>query len=254
MSLIITTDSNLTTMTSLDRVNDRLIITDAGSGGLQDIAPETLVPVGSDGWAAGTGTWTYASATTITVPSGATAIYSVGDKLRMTNSGTKYNYVVAVADTLLTVAGNGVANAAITVPFYSKASSPVGFPPYFAYTPTGIAASNVTLTGRFAIVGRRCFVDFEATFAGGITFTTMPTLPVSAAAGFTGSHFQNNAVGMSSYLDSGTAWALGGIFATVIASGTTFRLVTANSTDMSATVPITWAASDEINCHFSYEI
>lgn len=40
----ITVDANLTTMTSVDRTNDRVTITDAGTATLQDVAPETLVP------------------------------------------------------------------------------------------------------------------------------------------------------------------------------------------------------------------
>lgn len=90
---------------------------------------------GGDGWTSVSDTWVYASATTITVPSGAASIYSVGDKLKMTNTGTKYNYVTGVADTVLTVAGNGVANAAITAPKYSKSQTPLDFPATFSWTP-----------------------------------------------------------------------------------------------------------------------
>src|SRR5690349_14415578 len=43
-NLDVTQDANLTTMTSLDRTNDRLLIVDQGTGGLQDIAPKTLMP------------------------------------------------------------------------------------------------------------------------------------------------------------------------------------------------------------------
>lgn len=43
----VTVDANFTTMTSVDRTNDRLLITDAGSATLQDVAPETLVPYAS---------------------------------------------------------------------------------------------------------------------------------------------------------------------------------------------------------------
>lgn len=43
----ITDDAEFTTMTSVDRTNDRLIIADASSGTAQDIAPETLVPYAS---------------------------------------------------------------------------------------------------------------------------------------------------------------------------------------------------------------
>ena len=94
------------------------------------------------GWIPAQETWAYASASTITVPAGAASKYSVGDKLKWTQTTLRYAYVTAVADTVLTVVvalANGtaseVANAAITSPYYSKASSPVGFPHSFNYTP-----------------------------------------------------------------------------------------------------------------------
>lgn len=88
----------------------------------------------NDGWIPADQSWAYASANTITVPSGATAIYSVGDKIKITQTTVKYFYVTAVADTTLTVTGGTnytVANAAITSPYYSKAASPVGFPNFY---------------------------------------------------------------------------------------------------------------------------
>jgi hypothetical protein len=80
------------------------------------------------GWKTIKGTFSYASATTINVDAGATAIYSVGDKLRFKQTaGTYvYFYVVTVANALLTVTGGSdytVANQAITVPDFSKSSS-----------------------------------------------------------------------------------------------------------------------------------
>lgn len=86
------------------------------------------------GWIPADQSWAYASANTITVPSGATAIYSVGDKIKITQTTVKYFYVTAVADTTLTVTGGTdytVANDAITSPYYSKATSPVGFPNFY---------------------------------------------------------------------------------------------------------------------------
>ena len=83
-------------------------------------------------------TWTYASATTITVPSGAAAIYSIGDKIKFTQTTVKYFYIVGVADTVLTVTGGtdyAVATpTAISSIYYSKASTPVGFPASFNWT------------------------------------------------------------------------------------------------------------------------
>ena len=210
-------------------------------------------------WIAVDDAWAYASATTITVPSGAAAIYSVGDKVKLTQpSGTKYFYIVGVADTVLTVTGGSdytVANQGITFNMFSKTSSPVGFPQYFAYTPTGVSASGVTLSGRFSIFGRTCKVNLLATFTGAITFTTMPTLPVAASASHLFAQSTNSPSGVAGYSDTGTATVNGTIYPSVIASATTVALkVSATGADISASSPITWANTDRLSCTFDYEI
>ena len=89
----------------------------------------------NDGWVPIDGTFTYASATTINVSSGAAAIYSVGDKIRFQNndSGTYlYGYIITIADTLLTIVGDAVPNATLTDAYYSKIANPLGFPHWFS--------------------------------------------------------------------------------------------------------------------------
>lgn len=85
------------------------------------------------------GSWSYASATTLTVPSGAASIYAVGDQVRLKQGGGyKYFSIITVADTLLTVTGGSdysVANAAITDAAFSKGGG-VGHPGWYNYTPT----------------------------------------------------------------------------------------------------------------------
>lgn len=83
-----------------------------------------------DGWILVSDSWTYASASTITVPSDATTKYDVGDKIKLSNGSTKYFNITAVAATTLTVigvSGEVVANSAITSVYYSKAETPHGF-------------------------------------------------------------------------------------------------------------------------------
>lgn len=210
---------------------------------------DTLYP-SKDGWSPVSDSWSYASTSTITVPSGATSIYSIGDKIKMTNSGTKYNYIVGVTDTVLTVKGDGVVNAAITAPYYSKDSSPVSFPQYFPYTPTGISASNVTQSARFMISERRCNVDYVASFTGAITFTTMPTLPVTSSASV--KTVSISAAGLGGYYNG--VVHTGEIIPLVEASATVFLLRTPSGASMSATVPVTWANGYAVEVHFSYEI
>lgn len=115
-----------------------------------------------DGWIDANETWAYATASTITVPSGATSKYSKGDKIKITQNATvKYFYVTEVTDTVLTVkAGTDytVANEAITANYYSHQSNPTGFPSFFNYTPTVLGLTNPTYsvqTGRFSIIGKQ---------------------------------------------------------------------------------------------------
>ena len=210
------------------------------------------------GWVPVTVSWAYASATTITVPSGAASLYNKGDKVRFKQgAGYKYYYIITVADTVLTVTGGTdytVANAAITDVYYSKVATPLDFPHHFAYTPTGVSATNVTLSGRFTVTGGRCSVDFRAQFAGAITFTTMPTLPIAASANYKSGGAEVAVSGVASYTDATTAYLIAGLWPTVVPSATTFSLVKPDNTLMSASVPITWANNDIAEAHFSYEI
>lgn len=93
-----------------------------------------------DGYVPVTGTWTYLSASTVTVPSGAAAIYKVGQGVRLTQSTVKYFYIVGVADTVLTLSGGSnytLVNAVISAISYTNTpGTAIGFPVWFAYTPT----------------------------------------------------------------------------------------------------------------------
>jgi hypothetical protein len=87
------------------------------------------------GWIPAGETWTYASASTITVASGAASRYQRGDKIKWTQTTVKYGVIVDVADTLLTIAINTdytVASAVISANYISRVESPFGFPEWFA--------------------------------------------------------------------------------------------------------------------------
>src|SRR3990167_4698125 len=106
-----------------------------------------------DGWELAQEAWAFATATTITVPTDATTKYKVGDKIKLTQTTVKYFSVVAVSATVLTVTGGTdytVANAAINENYYSHAETPIGFPGYFAYTPT-VSASTGAFTSVAAV-------------------------------------------------------------------------------------------------------
>jgi hypothetical protein len=118
----------------------------------------TFVPGGggaltgsADGWLAVDSVWSYSSADSPTFVISAnkdlTKIISVGQRIKLTQTTTKYFIVTAVGvysggATLITVYGGtdyNLANAAITDPCYSREKAPFGFP-------TSPAKWTVTLT------------------------------------------------------------------------------------------------------------
>jgi hypothetical protein len=141
-----------------------------------------------DGWVDPQESWVYASATTITVPSGATSKYNVGDKIKLTQTTVKYFSIVGVASTVLTITGGTdytLANSAITSNFYSKVENPQGFPHWFNYSPTptytGTTPPSSQTSGyiqdRFRVTGHK--VEFHSyhvygTPATSITQVTFP--------------------------------------------------------------------------------
>ena len=102
---------------------------------------------------------------------------------------TQYFYVTTVADTLLTLTGGAdyvLYNTTITSPYYSKSSSPVGFPQWFNYA--AVLASASSPTGihynlcRFMITGRKVTVEFDiyATATGAQAVYTL-TAPIATS-------------------------------------------------------------------------
>jgi len=224
---------------------------------------QTAINNVENGWVVSEDTWVYASASTFTIAAkDVTSIYTTGTKLKCTNGSAKYFYVVSSTfstNTTVTVTGGSdyaLANSTISAAYYSYANNPQAFPAAFAYTPTGISNANATLTGRFSVQGRRCFVDFKMVTGGAITFTTHPTLPITASASHkTSSDAQTAIAGVAAYWDNGTARVAYTMYPSVLASGTTFGLYrAADGVAIAATVPITWAANDELTAHLSYEI
>lgn len=142
-------------------------------------------------WRALSETLTYASATTITVASGATSRFQVGDRLWITQTTSKYFVITGVASTTLTVFGGtdySVANAAITSPYVSRAVCPFGWPSYFNYTPTyGAQAGSFSGTPttnycRASIIGKKydILIYFQGTLTSATADYLTMTLPANA--------------------------------------------------------------------------
>jgi hypothetical protein len=170
----------------------------------------------ADGWTPCAETWTYASATTINVPAGAASKYSVGDKIKLTQTTVKYFYIVTVADTLLTVTGGSdytVANATISNNYYSKSSSPVGFPNWFNFAPgravsggtaptyTAEDVSKFTMNGR-EVSWRIVWYNSTGGTAGSGTNSLTWNLPVATSLYSTS--------GITGHIGSGMSYENGG--------------------------------------------
>jgi len=152
--------------------------------------PLTVSPIfyGSiDGWIYSNDTWTYASANTINVPTGAGNRYQVGDKIKWTQTTTKYGVITAVSDTLLTIAVNTdyvVTNAAISYNMYSHQANPLGFPEKFNFTvvAAGFSTPPTGMLGCYSTVGRMATVSVAMPNTGTSNTTGLSvTSPITCA-------------------------------------------------------------------------
>lgn len=162
------------------------------------------------GWVIVNETFTYASATTITVASGAASRFQKGDKLKLTNNSVKYFYIVGVADTVLTVTGGSdyaLADAAITSPYLSRVENPFGFPTWFAYTSTIGASGSMTIadpvlnTCKFHIAGKTLTLAIDSSFTTGGSASNTATFTLPVAPDDTGARY---ATGARIIYDSGS--------------------------------------------------
>lgn len=228
----------------------------------------------SNGWYAGTSTWVYASATTFTVSATEAAFMSVGTKIWLTQTTSKYFYVTGVSGTTITVnAGSDytVANAVITAPYYSNATTPFGFPTNFNYTPvwgstgTAPALGDGTLAGTFNMQGK--YVNFDFIWQAGSTSTYGTqsftyTLPVTASTYYqSGTGPTNRSIPGSGYMeDNGVTGYLvicGLTNSTIGNTKITLRYINSAagaSGAIGATSPFTFANTDYIQFAGSYRV
>jgi hypothetical protein len=219
---------------------------------------DTLYP-SKDGWSPISGTFTYASATTINVSSGAASLYSVGDKIRFKQgAGYKYFYIVGVADTVLTVTGGSdytvATPTAITDIYYSHQENPLGFPAYFNWSPTwsaGITIGNATIVTKFKLIGKTVFVivrvvlgntssiSGHVTLTAPLTINTTTLFPVNIEDSGTTTFFGNAA------FNAGNPIA--------VFQGKTDETYYTYVL-FSSTVPFTWTTSDSFSFMGSYDI
>lgn len=129
--------SALTELTTLAN-NDYLLVLDSSANIAKKITVQNAFGIPDFGWTASGETWTFSSfsSTTrigvITVPTDATTKYSIGMKIKFSQStgGTKYGFIVAVTATTLSVffgISTTLVNETISTPVYSGGYMPLGY-------------------------------------------------------------------------------------------------------------------------------
>lgn len=218
-----------------------------------------------DGWVGVSDTWTYATATTITVPSDATGKYSVGDKIKLVQSATtKYFYIVGVSATTLTIFGGSdytFTNNAISSIYYSKVLTPLSFPQRFNWTPVWTAQGsnpaivNGTISGRMSLTGKMCNFTTNIIMGSSTTYGTgdwLFSLPITAynETGFINAN--GGGIGVAAITDQGSSAYVGA----VETFDTTRYQVQRSASNgfLSSTVPHTWANIDQLRMSATYEI
>ncbi len=160
-------------------------------------------------WQSVADSWSYASATTITVPSGAASIYQKGDKIKLTaNSVVLYAYIVSVADTVLTVLGNSLTNHAFSNIYVSRAENPIGFPTVFSYTPTFASSGTQPVLGSSAITGKFWMKGPVCWYTGKLAITTGGAWSAGTGTyrfGLPITSSSQSYIGTGTMFDSGTA-------------------------------------------------
>jgi hypothetical protein len=130
--------SQLTELTT-PAEDDELAIVDKNTSTSKRIKVKNLVGIPDLGWTSAADTFAYSAwdstykIGTITVSSDATTKYSLGMRIKITQStgGTKYGIIVAITSTTLKVyfgTDYTLNNEAITDPFYTGLKAPIGFP------------------------------------------------------------------------------------------------------------------------------
>jgi len=148
--------------------------TDSADGTNKKITIRDLLNKLNEGWIPAEQTWEYLSTTTIKVPTGAEDIYQEGQRFKLTaNSVILQGYIVGVADTVLTVAGDALTNHTFTENYYSTTENPLGFPQWFSFSGVTFSCATsgtITFTSSysfFCIHGKEVVIEGIYTYSSG---------------------------------------------------------------------------------------
>ena len=201
--------------------------------------------------------WAYASASTITVPTNATLTYQKWDRIRFKQGGSyKYFVITSLTATVLTMLVNTdftVANSAITDIAYSRMAKPFGFPDSFAFAPAtaNLTQTSATITARVSVSTNgfvNGFVNIVFGASTAISGAVTLTLPITIAT-----YGALTSIGITRYKDATGGSANSGVIfsggqCVVLNAGAAY----AAGDTISATIPFTWATSDDLDIQFSY--
>lgn len=146
------------------------------------------------GWRLLDESWSYSSVSglvgVITIPSGGTDRFQVGDSIKFTQTTVKYFKVVAVTSTTISVTGGTdytLVNAAISLISHSKWHRPAGMPSMFSWTPTYTGSGSYTYgtvttnVARFTVDGSGFIFRHDSTGTGSGTGAAIyVTYPLTA--------------------------------------------------------------------------
>lgn len=173
------------------------------------------------GWILDSDEWVYVSATSFKIEGkDVRTRFPTGTKIKLTQTTTKYFYVVSTAystDTTITITGGSdysLADATITDNFYSYAATPQSFPRSFSWTPTWtgltVTGSPIT-TGKYWMSDATVFFTIHINPNGGTTASTSGTYvnnpPVTPT--MDGSFTGTKIAAPSTITSPGNIWATG---------------------------------------------
>jgi hypothetical protein len=158
---------------------------------------ESIKAYVDSGWSNANQTWTREGDNSFSEPIDATLKYQKGDKIRYKQGGGwKYQYIIGVGaysggKTIMTTTGGSDykfdSGTAITDNYYSHASSPIGFPYWFSYTPSYSAKGSMTWTSittyiaQFRVIGSEVllYLSCSGTIGGTLSNYIYVTTPVT---------------------------------------------------------------------------
>lgn len=172
--------------------------------------------VGNEGWLPVGDTWTRASASAFTVPTGAGLTYEKGDFIRWKQgAGFKYGVISVVAASQITILVNTdytITVGSITDISYSRVLKPFGWPDWFNYlavvsSSTGIITSYTIQAAKYRCNGLRMdyILDFTITANGTGAGSVRATIPAAVVNGLGGSGRENAVTGNQLQVVSGAS-------------------------------------------------